>query len=182
MRSADWNVVVTLLPEGFRDAVRVLSRFGRVSRTPYWDVLVMHTEQRPRELLDALQRELDEDASLGNSVSRLVPVTDAFEFASPEEFRDAVRRIALPWAADLTGKTFHVRMHRRGFKGRLASNEEERALGEDLLQEVQRLGGSAQVAFRQPDWIIDIETVGTRAGLSRWRREELERYVLLRLN
>ncbi len=182
MTSADWNVVVTLLPEGFHDAMRVLSRFGRVSRTPYWDVLVMHAEQPPLEFLDALQRTLDEDASLGNAVSRLVPVTDAFEFASPEDFRDAVRRIALPWAADLGGTTFHVRMHRRGFKGRLASNEEERALGEGLLQQVQRLGGSARVGFQQPDWIIDIETVDTRAGLSRWRREELERYVLLRLD
>jgi tRNA(Ser,Leu) C12 N-acetylase TAN1 len=153
-----------------------------VARTSYWDVLVMTTPQSAHEFLAALQESVEHDATLINAVARVVPVTDTFSFDSPEAFREGVTRVALPWAEDLAGKRFYVRMHRRGFKGRLSSTDEERALGDALLRRVHEHGGTATVAFERPDWVIVIETVDSRAGLSRWARDDLERYELLRIH
>lgn len=175
-------MVATLLPDGFHDAMRLLPRFGSVHRTAYWDVLVMHTEEPAATFMEQVQSLLNEDATLANAVARLVPVTDTFSYATPEAFRHAAQRVVEPWADDLADARFHVRMHRRGFKGRLSSHVEEQALGRHLLDCLARRGDAAQVSFDDPDWIIAVETVDDRAGLSRWQRSDLVRYELLRLD
>jgi len=43
----------------------------------------------------------------------------------------------------LAGKSFHVRLHRRGFKGRLSTAKEERFLDEALLDALDVLGHPA---------------------------------------
>ncbi len=40
----DWNVVISVYQGGFRRAVRALTAFGRVDRSPYHNVLVMRVE------------------------------------------------------------------------------------------------------------------------------------------
>lgn len=88
----------------------------------------------------------------------------------------------LRWTSELAGKRFHVRLHRRGFKGRLSSPEEERQLDVALLQALEQAGSPGKVAFDDPDTIVAIETVGNRAGLSLWTREDLRRFPLLGLD
>ncbi|HXE96756.1 MAG TPA: THUMP domain-containing protein, partial [Dongiaceae bacterium] len=77
---------------------------------------------------------------------------------------------------------FHVRMHRRGFKGKLSSAEEERFLDEILLQRLEDAGTPGKVAFDDPDVIIALETIGQQAGLSLFGRDELKRYSLLHVD
>ncbi len=79
-------------------------------------------------------------------------------------------------------KSFHVRMHRRGFKGRISSHDEERFLDKILLEELGRMGNPGHITFEDPDAILVVETVGQQAGLSCWNREDLQRYPLLRLD
>ena len=83
---------------------------------------------------------------------------------------------------ELAQKSFHVRMHRRGFKGRLSSPEEERFLDDLLLTALEEVGTPGRISFDDPDATIAIETVGQRAGLSFWRRSDLERYPFLRID
>lgn len=80
----------------------------------------------------------------------------------------------------MAGKTFHVRLHRRGFKGQLSTPEEERFLDDTLLDALKRAGTPGSLAFDDPDAVIQIETVGNRAGISLWSREELGRFPFLR--
>jgi tRNA(Ser,Leu) C12 N-acetylase TAN1 len=40
----------------------------------------------------------------------------------------------------------------------------------------------SRIDFDDPDYIIDIETVGQRAGMSLWSREHRLRYALLKLD
>jgi tRNA(Ser,Leu) C12 N-acetylase TAN1 len=75
-----------------------------------------------------------------------------------------------------------VRLHRRGFKGRLSTPEEERFLDDALLEALQAAGTPCSLSFDDPDAIIQIETVGNRAGLSLWTREDLARYPFLRVD
>ena len=43
-----------------------------------------------------------------------------------------------------------------------------------------RLNIPGQIGFEDPDAVIDIETVGNRAGISLWTREDLQRFEFLR--
>jgi tRNA(Ser,Leu) C12 N-acetylase TAN1 len=69
-----------------------------------------------------------------------------------------------------------VRLHRRGFKGVLSTPHEERFLDEALLS---ALGVGGRISFTDPDAVIQIETIGGRAGMSLWTREELRQYPFL---
>lgn len=177
----EWNVVVTLIPEGDRDAVRILRDFGEVSKTPFRGVFVMRVEPDVYEFQEGIRDLLLVDKTLANSVSRIVPVTARFSFSSAEDFRVKVQGAVEPWAGELTGKAFHVRMHRRGFHGELSSQEEERALGDFLLRRLAE-HPDTRVVFEDPDVVIAVETVGEEAGVSRWSRDELDRYELLRFD
>jgi tRNA(Ser,Leu) C12 N-acetylase TAN1 len=177
----DWNVIATAYDHEFRAALTLLAPFGEIRGTSYRNVLVMKVAD-VIEFLEALQRALALDASLANVVSRVVPVTHVFHFSSPEEFESKARDAVSEWVPELRGKKFHVRMHRRGFKGRLSSQHEEQFLDHFIL-ECSKLDGAASVVdFDDPDVVIAVETLGQRAGLSRWTRLQLREYELLRLD
>jgi hypothetical protein len=72
-------------------------------------------------------------------------------------------------------------MHRRGLKEVLSSQHEERLLDEALLASLERAGASGAVRFEDADAVIDVETIGHRAGLAIWTREDLERYPFLKV-
>jgi tRNA(Ser,Leu) C12 N-acetylase TAN1 len=81
----------------------------------------------------------------------------------------------------LKGKSFHVRMHRRGFKGKISTVEEERMLNEVILKALEDLGMPGRLNFDDPDAIVAVETLGQHAGFSLWTREDLKQYPFLRL-
>jgi hypothetical protein len=86
------------------------------------------------------------------------------------------------WIADLCGKSFHVCLRRRGFKGPLSSQNEEEFLAGVLMEALEKSGSPGRITSADPDAIITIETVDCQAGLSLWTREELQRYPFLRLD
>ena len=177
----DWNVVITASERGFGRARKFFVQFGSVSRTEFFNVLVLRTDD-PHLVMEAIvERKLENSDSLA-FLSRIVPVSHTFSFQSEEEFKEKAKEISLTWVPELAGKSFHVRMHRRGFKGRLSSPEVERFLDEVLLQALENTGTPGHITFKNPDAIIAVETVGQRAGLSLWTRMDLERYPFLRLD
>ena len=95
-----------------------------------------------------------------------MPVRSAFTSPSPEEFEAKARDAALAFLPELAAKGFHVRLHRHGFKGRRASQEEERRLGTVRLEALEKAGTSGHVTFADPDASLAVETLGNRAGLS----------------
>jgi hypothetical protein len=64
----------------------------------------------------------------------------------------------------------------------LTSQHEESFLDGVLLEAVAQTGRPGHIAFADPDAIIALETVDNRAGLSLWRREDVQRYPFLRLD
>ncbi len=177
----DWNVVASVHERGFVRACELLGELGRVSRTEFYNVLVMKVED-VRGFLEALRRLIDETPDAHAFLARVVPVTRTFTFQTPQEFETKAVDAAAPWAAELAGKRFHVRMRRRGFKGKISSQDEERFLDAFLLRLLEEAGTPGRIDFEDPDAIIAVETLGQRAGLSLWRREELERYPFLRVD
>jgi tRNA(Ser,Leu) C12 N-acetylase TAN1 len=143
----NWNVVITVYDKEFEEASRLLAPFGHVRPTDYYNVLVMQAEDA-MELLRLLEEAIQRDASIPNAVSRIVPVTHTFRFESPEEFEAKACAVVDGWVPELHDKRFHVRMHRRGFKGRLSSQHEEQFLDHHLLErcnpKVQRVASTSR--------------------------------------
>jgi tRNA(Ser,Leu) C12 N-acetylase TAN1 len=111
-----------------------------------------------------------------------MPATQTFTFQTVEKFETKAREACQRWVPDLAGWRFHVPMHRRGFKGRLTSQHEESFLDDTLLEALAQTGRPGQITFEDPDAITALETVDDRAGLSLWKREDVQRYPFLRLD
>lgn len=177
----DWNVVVTVTDRYARfHAKSGLKRFGKVATTEFHNVLVMHVADAGA-LLASLDEMMASDMSLINDISRLMPAQVTFDFATKEEFEEKARAVVLDWADQIAGNSFHIRLHRRGMSHELKSLDEEKLLDTALLDELAAMGQPGRIDFDDPDFVIDIETVGNRAGLSLWTREDLQHYPFLRV-
>jgi tRNA(Ser,Leu) C12 N-acetylase TAN1 len=177
----DWNVVATAHEDGYKEVRKLLAGFGPTGTTEFYNVLVMKVAD-PTVLLEELGEMVAESPGLMNDLSRVVPAEEAFTFQSVAEFEDAACAIALRWVPRLAGQSFHVRLNRRGFKGRLSTQDEERFLDDVLLHRLSERGTPGRIDFEDPDAVIDIETVGGRAGMSLWTREELRRFPFLHVD
>jgi tRNA(Ser,Leu) C12 N-acetylase TAN1 len=158
-----------------REAVESLHRFGPVAKTEFYNVLVVKADD-PQAMLDTLVEEQLSDPRRYAWIGRVVPVKEGFLFQSPDEFDAKARERLRALLPNLAGKRFHVRLHRRGFKGRLSSQHEEQALAAFLLDGLAAAGTSGSIDFDDPDAVVDIETVAQQAGISLWTRDQLKRY------
>ena len=174
----NWNVVATVAEGKFGQALRFLDRFAAVGKTAYYNVLMLQADD-VLGLMEALLAEQQACAGEPFFLHRAIPVTHTFSFDSRQEFENQAVETVLAWVPKLADRSFFVRMHRRGFKGRLSSVEEEKFLDEVILEILGRSGRSGQVVFDDPDAIVAVETVGTQAGMSCWFREQLRRYPFL---
>ena len=177
----DWNVVVTVHPDGYRRAVRLLSELGgvRVGRSQYGNVLLLRAES-PSGFLDSLsERTADDPALLDEVISHVIPVEERFVFHSAEEFEAGALRLLLDRIEVLAGRSFHVRVHRHGFEGRISSQDEEGFLGGAIMDELDRRGETATVDFDDPDLLVVVETISTRGGIAILDRDDRERYPFL---
>jgi tRNA(Ser,Leu) C12 N-acetylase TAN1 len=177
----EWNVVVTIQARGFVLACEFLEEFGRPQRTEFFNILVMRVDDVYR-FLENLRSRISEDPGILNFLARVMPVKESFGFRTPEEFENNAKQLALLWVQQLAGKGFHVRMHRRGFRGRLSSMDEERFLDDVLLEALEKEATSGHITFNNPDAVLVVETVGQRAGMSLWDREQIERYAFLHMD
>ena len=173
-----WNVVITVHEGCYNEVRDLLKPLGAVRKTDYYNVLVMTVDDIP-QALESLKAMVDERPELLNAVARFVPAAQTFFFTNAGEFEEKAGKAALALAGELEGKRFHVRMKRRGFKKRISSLDEETFLDKVLLEALEKEGVSGSISFSDPDVVIAMETVGQRAGMSLFTREELARYPFL---
>lgn len=177
----DWNVVATSHTHGYSKAWEVLKEYGRVRKTEFHSVLTMKVDDI-RVFAERLLARMQSEAEIEESISRVMPVSAVFTFQTPEEFEAGVKNAMGELLPAFDGKTFYLRMHRRGYKGRLSSQAEERVLAQFLLERLAESGRAARVDFEDPDLVLAIETVGQRGGTSLWTREDRRRYPFLKLD
>lgn len=177
----DWNVLVTVYEEEFRQACRLLRQFGAIAPSDFHNVITMRVED-PTRFTEALGERIAADPGILNSLSRVVPAALAFDFRDAGEFEEQARIAVRQLVPRLAGCSFHVRMHRRGFRHRISSKDEEQLLDKVILDALEAAGTPGSITFEDPDAIVAIETVGQRAGVSLWTREDMRRYPFLRLD
>lgn len=179
--SAAWNVVATVRGSRYRDAKHLLRDAGKLEETDFYNVLVVEAGDVDEFLAWLADVEGMSPQAL-ECLAHVRPARATFDFQTAEEFEARAEAIALEWASRVAGKSFHVRMHRRGFKGRLDSGQEEKGLADTIFQCLESAGHQARVSFDDPDAILSVDTVANRAGMTLWGREELDRYPLLGLD
>jgi tRNA(Ser,Leu) C12 N-acetylase TAN1 len=180
----DWNVVVTAYDwHGLRRARRLLSRYGEVATTEFHNVLALRVDD-VATFLEAITTAAEHDASLRDDISRIMPAQTTFGFKTTAEFQENARSVARQWADHIAGGTFHVRLHRRRGDSpvKLSTQIEERFVDDCILDRLRELGHPGRLDFHDPDYIVDIETVGERAGMSLWSRNDLKRFPFLRID
>lgn len=176
----DWNIVVCARGDKYAFVQDFLSAFGSIKPSAYFNVMLMKVPE-VRTFMDELLVAWKETPVLAQGLSRVVPVTQSFTYQGPAEFESKAKKCVAKWLPALANKSFYVRMRRRGFKGRLSSQLEERFLDQFLLSSLDESGDTAKIDFDNPDLVIAVETVGQWAGLSIWSQQELKHYVFLHI-
>jgi tRNA(Ser,Leu) C12 N-acetylase TAN1 len=177
----DWNVVISVQEQGYKAARQFLHEYGKIISTDYFNVMVMQVDNL-QEFMDDMLMHYEMKTLALAYVGHIMPVSHRFRFQSVDEFEIRAREIVSRWLDELAGKHFYVRIHRRGFKGRLSSMEEERFLDEFILEQLESSGKApAKVDFSGAERVIAIETLGQEAGMSLWTSEQIKRYPFLKL-
>lgn len=175
----DWNVLVSTYQGGYRRAYRALQKLGPVERTPYHNVIAMAAAD-PVALLESIERRTEEVPALYDAISRVAPAKAGFRFGSADDFKEKAKAILRAWLPALAGRSFHVRLHRRGAGGELHPHDIERCLDEALLDALAQAGTTGKISFTDPDAVIAVDTIEDCAGIALWTREDLARHRLLR--
>ena len=175
----DFNVIVTLAGSTGRyfQLIRELNRFGEFHKTEFLGVIVGRVAETA-----AFFQAVDEERRQGGlaELGRVVPLDGVF-LLRPETFTEQLQQAVLPYLEALSGKSFYVRLERRGHKRRIISPEVERGLDAWILAALERAGKSARIDFEHPDAVLVVETVGDRCGIGLLAREQLERFDFVRV-
>jgi hypothetical protein len=174
----DWNVVVTAYREGGRHALRALRRLGRAETGGHYNVFVAKALD-PLGLLEELEERAGAEPALIDTISRIAPAQTCFDYTDQADFERKTLEAVLPWLGRLAGRTFHVRLHRRG-SALTETQAEEARLGRMVLAELEKRGQQGRIAFDEADLVLTIDAVGPRAGLGLWSREDLHAHRFLR--
>lgn len=161
----DWNVVVSVRSECYQWVRQRLREYARVDRTDYYNILALRVAD-PDVFIDELCGATVADPRLRACLARAMPAPHSFLFQTAEEFEQRARQAVAHFLPALGGKTFYVRMHRRGFRGTLASQKLEQLLDKYLLESLAAAGTPGQVRFADADAVVVIETVGQWAGVA----------------
>lgn len=179
-----WNTLLVLRERRLAGLLDRLRPLGRFRTSGYPRVLLGMVDDKGHDSTpddgdrngdgDRITRVVDffeKNPELAAELQRVVPVE-----ASPLFERDDVTEtlcVAMhDKGVELAGRSFHVRAHLRGLKGRQETTAVEGALGEFLLERAEAGGCAATVTFSDPDVVVAVEVAGRRAGYAFFDREQ----------
>jgi len=179
-RDLDWNVLVTAREGGARTVRSELSRLAPLRRTRFRNVTIGRVDdfETFAATVDTVRAR---KPFLDQSLGRVLPIERTFEVDAstlPATLADATR----PFLDRLSGRSFHVRVERRGHKGVIDSSVVEHDLAERLCALLEERGEMPAVAFDDPDVVVAIELVGEVGGLAFVTRELRARYPFVHVD
>lgn len=176
----DWNVVVTVQPgpQFQRELLGALAHFGRFHATPFRDVCIGHIDDRAA-FLQALRDARAAGAPWTQRLGRVIPVDVVFWF-TPQTLADRLKEAVAPLVPRIGGKSFCVRIERRGHAGEVKTQDIERAVGEHVHALAAAQGMTLRTALDDPDNVIAAETLGNECGVGLLPRALRETYPFVR--
>jgi tRNA(Ser,Leu) C12 N-acetylase TAN1 len=170
-----WNALVTSLLGQERDVYRELRQAGNFMRSDFKDVFIGWIDDMEAFLCAVL-----DNTFLRERIGKVVPIEHTFTFHAAD-FEGKLEEALLAYLPRLAGSRFHVRMERRGFKGRLNSLEIEQEMDRLLKERLDEAGKGCEIDFEDPDHILVVETVAAWCGVSLITREMKERYPFIKV-
>ncbi len=159
----DWNLVVTAYGGRRHDLVRAVRPIVQLRRAGYAEVLVGRTDDVDG-CLAAIAERVAADPLLGAEVlGRVVPVERTVALAGDVDTQLVAE--GATFVDGLAGRSFHVRVERRGHRRVLRSDHLERLLGGTLAGALEARGQTPHVTFADPDLIVAVELIGDTLGL-----------------
>jgi tRNA(Ser,Leu) C12 N-acetylase TAN1 len=175
-----WNLLVTSL-EGQREALlRALRTLARFRRGGFPNVLVA-TVDDPLGFLAVLREAQATSPILRDGLAKAIPIDRTLRLAAPASFVDDVTALLVPLADRLVGRTFFVRVFRRGFRGAIDSTRAEGEVGARLVAHLEARGDRPRVQFRDADVAVVIETLRDEVGVALLGRELRATYPFVRV-
>jgi tRNA(Ser,Leu) C12 N-acetylase TAN1 len=176
----DWNLLVTSMNHRERDVRRALRSVVQLRRSPFRNVLVARVDE-PTTVLAAVDELASARPRLASWLGRVFPIASTFD-VDPDRFDAQARAAIAPLLDRLAARTFHVRVERRGHKGRIDSHAAERVLGTWISETLAARGTPGDVDFVDPDLVVAIEIVGPVAGVALVSRDLRQRYQFVRID
>jgi hypothetical protein len=167
----DWNVLAIATRGETGKALSLLGEVGRFRTAGYPQVLVGRVSRANGDLLGGIGELAAGGERTAGVLDRLVPLERSVTFPRDDVAETLCDRLG-PLAPRLCGRTYYVRTHLRGMKGRVEHPAVERALGDFLYEHASRAGAAPKVSFRDPDFVVVAEIVGRRVGYAFLGREE----------
>jgi len=177
-----FNVIITLASHGrFRQLLHELAAFGEFHKTEFLGVIIGRVEN-PAMFLESIREKRQKQLIAFQDLGRAVPLDRTFHFLL-KEFSAKTKNALLPYLDYLSGKTYYVRLERRGFKGQIVSPEAEHEF-DAFIEEALVMAGKkpAKIDFARPDAVVAVETVGDRCGVGMLTRELMDRYDFVRVD
>jgi tRNA(Ser,Leu) C12 N-acetylase TAN1 len=170
-----WNVLVTSLLGQERNVYRELRQSGDFRRTDFKDVFLGWTED-----MEAFLGAVLSNTFLKERIGKVVPIEQTFSFRAGD-FEEKLEWALQVYLPRLSGSRFHVRMERRGFKGKLNSLEIEQEMDRLLKERLLEAGKGCGIDFSDPDHILVVETVADWCGVGLITREMKERFPFIKV-
>lgn len=166
--------VLVLCERGFENRVlEEIENLGSFKSTGFKGVLIGEIAD-----LEAFLNSLEGKPFI--QVSRVVPYEDSFYF-KPEKLSEILRdRVEKYTDRFETGKTFCVRMVRRGLKGKISSRDIEREIGGYIQTFLEEKGKEPKVNLEDPDKVIIIETLGNLCLIGLISKELRQKHPLVK--
>jgi tRNA(Ser,Leu) C12 N-acetylase TAN1 len=178
-RSGGWNVLVTAREGTPRQLRGALSRLVRLARSGFRNVFLAHVDD-PDAFLAAVAELRAARPMLDGWLGKIVPVERTFP-VEPAAFQARLEAEATHFLDRLAGRSFHVRIERRGHKGHIDTHACEQALGAHLWEALERRGAHPVIDFEDPDVVLAVELVGDTAGMALVTRERRTRFPFVKV-
>jgi tRNA(Ser,Leu) C12 N-acetylase TAN1 len=175
----DWNILVTTSSGEERDLLPALRRLGEFTRSEFKGILIGRVEDTS-QFLQAVQLAGEAGAAWRRHLLRVLPVERMFSF-TPQTLEEQLREAVIPFVQRMMSGTFHVRLERRGYKGKIVSPEVEQRLGDYVMEVAKQQNKILSVSFHDSDYVIAVETVGNQCGVTLITRRLQEQYPFVKI-
>ena len=174
----DWNLVVTARSGRRHDLVHALRPIVKLRRAGFPDVSIGRAAD-VEACLTAIGARADRMLAT-EVLARVVPVTRTF-LVDPAALETQLLAEMAGAADALVGRSFHVRVERRGQKAVARSDLLERRLGTALVDALRARGADPRVTFDDPDAIVAVELIGAMCGVGVVDRDLRRRFPFVRV-